>query len=138
MDGTRRVPSLSPAVSVCYISNLLLFFQGDAYFGGNPWHLTTAALASLYYRAAGHILQSQSVPDSQTLSLWKVAMNAPNSLPTDIHSLAKIFAQQGDGVLLRLRAHLTASGSWHLAEQLDKNSGAQISAENLTWSVSKM
>jgi len=31
---------------------LLGRFKGDDYFGGNPWPLTTAGLATLYYRGA--------------------------------------------------------------------------------------
>jgi hypothetical protein len=96
----------------------------------------------LYYRAATQILTTNTIPDTQTLAVWKTAMNSPSSLPTDKSSLAKIFAQQGDGVLLRLRAHITtASGNsdyFHLAEQIDKNTGVQSSAENLTWSYAEV
>jgi GH15 family glucan-1,4-alpha-glucosidase len=41
----------------------------------------------------------------------------------------------GDGVLLRLRSHVEQDG-FHLAEQIDENDGTQISAADLTWSVS--
>ena len=110
------------------------YLQGDSYFGGNPWVLSTAALASLFYRGAIEVLTS-GVPVSEVLSIWQQAFNAPSALPSDKLSLAKVFAQQGDGVLLRLRAHVTARG-FHLDEQIDRNTGAQISAEDLTWSVS--
>jgi glucoamylase len=52
-------------------------------------------------------------------------------------SLAKYFAAQGDGVLVRLRSHVTARG-FHLDEQIDRNTGAQVSAKDLTWSYAEV
>jgi len=109
-------------------------YQGDTYAGGNPWVLSTAALASLFYRGATYILQ-HGTPSSDALAQWKTAFNAP-SLPTSASALAQVFAAQGDGVMLRLRSHVTARG-FHLDEQIDKNTGAQISAEDLTWSYAE-
>jgi hypothetical protein len=47
-----------------------------------------------------------------------------------------VFAAQGDGVMLRLRSHVAGDG-FHLDEQIDRNTGKQMSAEDLTWSVSR-
>mmetsp|Transcript_30110 Transcript_30110/g.32819 ORF Transcript_30110/g.32819 Transcript_30110/m.32819 type:complete len:507 (+) Transcript_30110:78-1598(+) len=110
-------------------------YKGDSYAGGNPWVLSTAALASLFYRGASHIL-AKGVPSSAALDVWKTAFNT-DSLPTDAASLAKVFAQQGDGVLLRLRAHV-AGDNFHLDEQIDRNTGVQMSAEDLTWSYAEV
>lgn len=111
-------------------------YQGDNYAGGNPWVLTTAALASLFYRGASHILQ-HGVPSASVLAEWKSAFNAPSDLPTDKATLAKVFASQGDGVMLRLRSHTEARG-FHLDEQIDRNSGVQMSAKDLTWSYAEV
>ena len=55
--------------------------------------------------------------------MWQKALNRETPLPTnDVVSLAKIFAAAGDGVLLRLRMHVSGE-NWHLYEQLDKNTG---------------
>lgn len=109
-------------------------YQGDTYAGGNPWQLATAALASLFYRAAAHVLQ-HGAPSAQALAVWKNAINSPSDLPTSASALAQVFAAQGDGVLLRLRRHVQGK-DWHLDEQIDRNTGFQLSAEDLTWSVS--
>lgn len=112
-------------------------YQGDSYAGGNPWVLSTAALASLFYRGAIDILTTGGVPSSSVLSVWQQAFNYPGSLPTSRAALAKVFASQGDGVLLRLRSHVT-SGGFHLDEQIDRNTGVQLSAKDLTWSYAEV
>ena len=112
-------------------------YAGDSYAGGNPWVLSTAALASLLYRGASYILE-KGVPSADALEVWKSAFNLPEGtdLPAAPAALAEVFAAQGDGVLLRLRTHVEAEG-FHLAEQIDENTGVQMSAEDLTWSVSQ-
>lgn len=109
---------------------------GDNYAGGNPWVLSTAALGGLFYRGARYVL-SNGVPDSATLAQWKTAFNTQTDLPTDAKSLAQIFANQGDGVLLRLRNHVAAD-NFYLYEQIDRNTGVQMSAESLTWSYAEV
>eukprot|EP01038_Epipyxis_sp_PR26KG_P005833 gene5833-8048_t len=112
-------------------------YKGDTYAGGNPWVLSTAALASVFYRGASYILQN-GIPDADTLSVWATAINYPSlTSVTSVVDLANIFANQGDGVMLRLRAHVIAD-NYHLAEQIDRNTGKQMSAENLTWSYAEV
>lgn len=111
-------------------------YQGDNYAGGNPWVLSTAALASLFYRGAASIAAG-AVPSTADLALWKKAFNSASDLPTAAASLAAVFAAQGDGVLLRLRSHVLAR-NFHLDEQIDRNTGAQISAKDLTWSYAEV
>ncbi len=97
--------------------------------------MSTAALANLFYRGASHILD-HGVPSAEAIAVWKQAFNV-DSLPTDQASLAKAFAAQGDGVMLRLRNHVLAR-EFHLDEQIDRNTGAQCSAKNLTWSYAEV
>lgn len=111
-------------------------YAGDTYAGGNPWVLSTAALAGLFYRGAQEVL-SKGVPSSSVLAAWKIAFNAPSDLPTSKASLAAVFANQGDGVLTRLRSHVTARG-FHLDEQIDRSTGSQTSAQDLTWSYAEV
>lgn len=111
-------------------------YGGDTYAGGNPWVLSTAALASVFYRGAAHVLK-YGVPAADVLAIWKAAINSPSDLPTGAAELAAVFANQGDGVLLRLREHVTARG-FHLDEQIDRNSGAEMSAKDLTWSYAEV
>jgi glucoamylase len=109
-------------------------YKGDTYAGGNPWVLSTSALAGLFYRGASYIL-AKGVPSSDVLAVWATAFNT-NTLPTDKATLAQVFAQQGDGVLLRLRNHVSGD-NFHLDEQIDRNTGVQMSAEDLTWSYAE-
>ena len=84
-------------MSTCSISCLLDDFvlgryQGDSYAGGNPWVLSTAALGSLLYRAAAHILSKEGgLPSEETRAEWKAALNSKDDLPTDPAALANLF-----------------------------------------------
>merc|ERR1711871_1365147 len=114
-------------------------YGGDNYAGGNPWVLSTAALAQLLYRGASSILDS-GLPSTDALDAWAVALNLGKSasdLPSDPSALATLFAASGDGVLLRLRKHVEADG-FHLAEQMDRDTGKQMSASDLTWSYAEV
>jgi len=114
-------------------------YGGDSYAGGNPWVLSTAALAQLLYRGASFIVDN-GIPSSAALDKWAVALNLgedASDLPTDPATLATLFAASGDGVLLRLREHVNADG-FHLSEQIDRNSGKQMSASDLTWSYAEV
>lgn len=124
-------------------------YQGDTYAGGNPWVLSTAALAQLLYvcvfvmytsvsnmfqRAATSVLNG-AIVDSATLSQWSLALNTEmSSTPT---TLAYQFASAADGVMMRLKQHVEPEGL-HLYEQIDRNTGEQMSASDLTWSYAEM
>lgn len=110
-------------------------YANDNYAGGNPWVLSTAALASLFYRAAQASLKT--VPSPSALNAWKIALNSATDLPTESNALAQVFLAQGDGVLQRLRSHVIAR-EFHLDEQIDRNTGAQMSAKDLTWSYAEV
>jgi glucoamylase len=107
-------------------------YPGDIYAGGNPWILTTAALASLMYRVSNKVeLGYKLSQDTQTM--WCKALNV-DKLPTDVVSF---FKAQGDGLLLRVRIYIEGY-DFHMYEQLDKNTGEQISAYDLTWSYAEV
>ena len=91
-------------------------YAGDSYAGGNPWVLSTSALASLFYRGAIFIKEN-GAPPSSVVTQWQTAFNSATALPLDKEGLAAVFAAQGDGVLLRLRTHVLAR-SFHLDEQV--------------------
>ena len=109
-------------------------YPGDKYAGGNPWVLTTAALGQLLYRAASYTL-SHGLPSSEALEQFGAALNV--EFPQTAEAAAEVFAAAGDSVMLRLRKHVGADGG-HLAEQMDRNTGAQMSAEDLTWSYAEV
>merc|ERR1712224_992584 len=81
-------------------------YPGDTYAGGNPWVLSTAALAQLLYRAA--TFAHTATPDADTLAVWSEALNVPNMAAMDSATVASTFAAASDGVMLRLRKHVVA------------------------------
>lgn len=115
-------------------------YEKDSYMGGNPWVLITANLASLFYRAAGYINErkasGQVISDEEYVA-WKSALNLASSsfLSADDRDskMTESFVQAGDAVMQRLYYHVHGD-NFHLAEQLDKNTGFQASAQDLTWS----
>jgi glucoamylase len=107
-------------------------YPGDIYAGGNPWILTTAALASLMYRISNRLNSNYRLAQD-TLSIWSKAFNI-QTIPDD---QATFFKAQGDGLLLRIR-HYIESYDFHMYEQIDKNNGQQISAYDLTWSYAEV
>lgn len=107
-------------------------YPGDVYAGGNPWILTTAALASLMYRISNR-LNSGFIMSKDTLNMWSKALNIV-SIP---EPQAIFFKAQGDGLLLRIKNYIK-SYNFHMYEQIDKNTGQQISAYDLTWSYAEV
>ena len=57
-----------------------------------------------------------------------------SSSPT---TLAYQFAAAADGVMMRLKQHVEPE-DLHLYEQIDRNTGEQMSASDLTWSYAEM
>jgi glucoamylase len=85
-------------------------YAGTHFDGGNPWVLTTLALAELYYRAAG-------AAEATGLATQKM-----------------IF--QADDQVRRVQYHTPDDGS--LAEQIDRHTGFMTSAHDLTWSYASV
>jgi len=108
-------------------------YPSDVYGGGNPWLLTTAALASLLYQAAQAVARGSDLTHEQLLA-WREALQHHHF---DGH--ASEFIAAGDSVLLRLRHHVEAhTTGWHLFEQIDKNTGKQTNARDLSWSYAEV
>ena len=107
-------------------------YPGDVYAGGNPWILTTAALSSLMYRISNRLKSGYRMPQN-TLDMWSKALNV-DFIPEDQISF---FKSQGDGLLLRLKNYIKPN-NFHMYEQIDKNTGQQISAYDLTWSYAEV
>lgn len=105
-------------------------YQNDVYAGGNPWVLTTAALGNLFYRG-GNYIKKHGLPDSSALNTWSEVFGIQSSSIT-----ADTFITAGDAVMNRLKYHI--GNTYHLDEQIDKNTGVQMSAEDLTWSYAEV
>lgn len=107
-------------------------YEGDHYAGGNPWILLSASLAELLYNAASEMRSGFSQVSGQ--NAWASVLGFDLKSTNDgVVALSTAMAGAGDGVLMRIR-HYTEGGDFHLAEQLDRNTGASLSAADLTWS----
>ena len=102
-------------------------YQGDQYAGGNPWIIATAVLGEYMYRAAA-ALQNGGNFEAGAEDIWKATLDK-----FDTTNPAASFKRAGDGILARIEKFARPDGL-HLAEQMDRNTGAQLSAKDLTWS----
>eukprot|EP00339_Tiarina_fusa_P018567 CAMPEP_0117057448 /NCGR_PEP_ID=MMETSP0472-20121206/39891_1 /TAXON_ID=693140 ORGANISM="Tiarina fusus, Strain LIS" /NCGR_SAMPLE_ID=MMETSP0472 /ASSEMBLY_ACC=CAM_ASM_000603 /LENGTH=403 /DNA_ID=CAMNT_0004774353 /DNA_START=253 /DNA_END=1461 /DNA_ORIENTATION=+ len=115
-------------------------YQGDTYAGGNPWILTSASLAQLFYRGATGFVGQNVVPTKDTLAQWQQIFLRISGEHHSIRKLqsysplefSRLVSSAGDAVLNRIAYHTKSSG-FHQPEQLDKNTGAEASATDLTW-----
>ena len=107
-------------------------YPGDVYAGGNPWLLTTAALGSLMYRISNRLSLGYRLTQN-ILSVWSKALNVERIPEDEIN----FFKAQGDGLLLRIKNYIKIN-DFHMFEQIDKNTGQQISAYDLTWSYAEV
>lgn len=120
-------------------------YQGDTYAGGNPWILTSASLAELLYRGATYTIETAKAPHKSSFADWQQIFMRLNHKHHPISKLAKMtplewsrmIATTGDGILDRIKYH-TESYDLHQSEQLDKNTGAEASATDLTWSYANI
>lgn len=101
---------------------------------GNPWVLISASLASLFYQAAQQV--GTGCLESPDLDAWNSALNVDESHP--FKGSAQDFIAAGDSVLARLRTHISDADEMHLYEQIDRQSGKQHNAKDLSWSYAEV
>ena len=114
-------------------------YEGDHYAGGNPWILTTASLGELFYRGASATLEAATLPEPEAYKVWQNILNIPQSQVDTLSHIqfARLLVSAGDSVFNRLAYH-TAGDNFHLSEQLDRNTGRQRSAYDLTWNYANV
>ncbi|MFA5162035.1 MAG: glycoside hydrolase family 15 protein [Elusimicrobiales bacterium] len=119
-------------------------YDGDDYYGGNPWAFATFAWAQAHYRAAS-LAAKKSELSATPLNLeffsralrraGRTAMPAAgdNLLAPGLRAdLLRGLVLRGDDVMRTARRCIPPSGD--IAEQFDKTTGAPVSARNLSWS----
>lgn len=107
-------------------------YVGDMYGGGNPWILLSAYLAQSFYRGAQYTQSVRALPEPEAMRRWRAVMP---QLRADVthEEFATQLLQMGDGVMQRIYFHVMGAG-FHLSEQLDRVTGVEFSAFDLTWS----
>ncbi|KAF9073471.1 glucoamylase [Rhodocollybia butyracea] len=113
-------------------------YPEDSYQGGNPWYLTTLAVAEQLYdslivwKAQGSLqVTSRSLPffqlfdSSVTAGTYASTTSTFTTLTTGVQNYA-------DGFVEVVAKHTPSDGQ--LSEQYSKTDGSQLSAVDLTWS----
>jgi len=111
-------------------------YEGDSYGGGNPWILATAQLAHLLFEASADITSLDTKLPKASFDAWTALLDS-SLQPTTPAQLADALIQVGNGVLDRLEG-LVIPYKYHMSEQLDRNTGAEASATDLTWSYAEV
>ncbi|KAF1954058.1 putative glycosyl hydrolase, family 15 [Byssothecium circinans] len=112
-------------------------YTEDVYFDGNPWYLTTLAVAEQLYYAKAQWGQNDIVIDDRTLPFWQSiypsaqAGTYQNDDAETINLLAAV-ANAADSFMNKTLEYTPADGA--LAEQYSRENGTAISARDLTWS----
>ncbi len=116
-------------------------YPGDSYAGGNPWQLLTAVAAEVFYLGGSvntdRLLENGDnfVLDREAHKNWIRLLHLPEGA-TMLDLVAGQMAA-GDSVMTRLWNYLQIDNG-KVDEQIDKYTGEQTSAENLTWSYANI
>ncbi|KIK68980.1 carbohydrate-binding module family 20 protein [Collybiopsis luxurians FD-317 M1] len=113
-------------------------YPEDVYFDGNPWYITTLAVAEQLYNAL-LVWQSQGSLDVTSISLpffqlfdSSISAGTYSSSSSEFSTLTSAVKTFSDGFVAAV-ANYTPSGGG-LSEQISKVNGTPISAVDLTWS----
>ncbi|KAI0518382.1 family 15 glycosyl hydrolase [Xylaria bambusicola] len=113
-------------------------YPEDTYYNGNPWYLNTLAAAEQLYDAlyvwqtSGSIaVTSTSLPFFKALvpSVTAGTYASSSDMYATIYNAVFLYA---DGFVDKVSQYAQSNGS--MAEQYDRNTGAPLSARDLTWS----
>ncbi|HWM86366.1 MAG TPA: glycoside hydrolase family 15 protein [Kofleriaceae bacterium] len=116
-------------------------YQGDVYYGGNPWFLITAYYAELYYRLARRLQEgSELAVTKRNLEFVRGLAGRDTQLkpgsairPGDpLHrELIARSIEKGDSILRRFQLHTPEGGQ--IYEQFDKKTGRPASSPGIGW-----
>ncbi|KAG6827334.1 hypothetical protein H0H92_012183 [Tricholoma furcatifolium] len=113
-------------------------YPEDVYYNGNPWYLTTAAVAEQLYDALIVWRAQRSLTVTNTsLAFFQQFISSvqPGTYKfgsKTYTSLINAVEQHADGFLAVNARYTPVNGS--LSEQYDRNTGTPLSAYDLTWS----
>lgn len=113
-------------------------YAEDIYQGGNPWYLlTTAAAEFLYDAVAQWRNQKKLTVDSTSINFFRdlypsIKLKSYTNRDNEFNKILNVVTKYADSFVAIAQKYTPSSGS--LAEQFDRNTGAPISANDLTWS----
>ncbi|TDL18606.1 glucoamylase [Rickenella mellea] len=113
-------------------------YPEDSYQGGNPWYLTTLAVAEQLYDALivwnkqGNLTVTATSQPFFSLFQSGIATGTFTSTSTTFTSLTSAIKTYADGFVNVVAQYTPSNGG--LAEQYSRSTGAPLSAVDLTWS----
>lgn len=113
-------------------------YPEDVYFNGNPWYISTAAVAEQLYDAIYQWNKLGSITVTSTsLPFFKdfqssIAVGTYKSGSPTFDFLTSAVKTYADGFLIIFEQFTPSNGS--ISEQFDRNTGTPLSAYDLTWS----
>ena len=99
-------------------------YATDAYYGGNPWYLTTLAAAEFYFKLASGLASGVRMPATGDNARFRARLSG--------ESPANAAFERGEMFMRTVRMYTPPSGN--LSEQFDRKTGALTSAKDLAWS----
>ncbi|MFZ5616450.1 MAG: glycoside hydrolase family 15 protein [Pseudomonadota bacterium] len=122
-------------------------YEGDSYFGGNPWSFITLEFAEAYYRLSSLLNVAPSLPVTPLNREFfsRAAARAGLKTPLEIGgdaiangtaraALRNGLVLRGDDMLRAIRRRTPQSGE--IGEQLHRDTGERVSSNSLSWSHS--
>ncbi|TAK76010.1 MAG: hypothetical protein EPO11_04795 [Gammaproteobacteria bacterium] len=126
-------------------------YDGDRFLYGNPWILTTNALAQYYYSLAHFYLKQGKININHENRLFFEQMNLPfartaksitvKDNKAQFDAIIDHLIRTGDTLLQTVKKYSVCYSDhtcYHLAEQIDRTSGKQTSAKDLTWGYTSL
>lgn len=110
-------------------------YPGDSYAGGNPWQLLTAVAAKAFYQGANTMFKENGFNKLEDKHAWAELLNISHNASHE--EFVKATVSAGDAIMYRLFQHVKNDGG-HIAEQISKTGGNQVSANDLTWSYANI
>jgi glucoamylase len=152
-EGLYQINTRNKALGIA--GSLVGRYCSDVYDGnhsiyGNSWFLCTNMLAAFYYGLAQQLLEGNSISVSflvkqflqQVAPAIDIAIGAKLSKASPcFKALIETLITQGDDILQVIKACSVTykdGSALHMSEQIDRASGKQISAQDLSWSYATL
>lgn len=141
IDAFRTIYAINANNQTIYPGVATGRYAEDVYFGGNPWYLTTLAVAEQLYDAVQQWNTLKSITiDSVSLPFWQSVYpaakvgtyNKGTTYSTAFTGMVDAVLAYADGFVETVLEYTPASGA--LSEQYSRTDGTPLSARDLTWS----
>ncbi|KAI8142072.1 glucoamylase [Fennellomyces sp. T-0311] len=113
-------------------------YDGIGNSEGNPWFLCTLAFAEVYYRAIAEWKSTGSVQVTDVSAEFFQQFDSGAAAGTvyeadsdEFNAVVEALSAEADSYFARVQKHATDN---RMSEQIDKDSGEQVGAKDLTWS----